>query len=85
MLPRCLPVCTTVYHASSSEADLNAAQGYRLGLLSATHASPAGAAVYEKCQFSASLPMISEPETIPGALWCYPEILNTIVPVVPKL
>jgi len=60
----------------------------RLGLPSAAYALPAGAAVYEKCQFSSSLPTIPDffaPKTTHGAPWSYFVNLETIVPPVPEL
>jgi len=61
----------------------NAAQGYRLGLPSIAHASPASAARNEKCQFSGLLGPLPIPppnfwgvKTIHGVRWSYPEIFH---------
>jgi len=53
---------------------------------------PAGAVTYEKCQFSAPptpyprpLHQLFAPQTIPEALWSYPENLEKLVAAVPEL
>jgi len=62
---RCLPAGTAVYHNSSGEANLQLMLPKAIGWAAHCHpASPACAAVYEKCQFSGPLPMTPTPDFI---------------------
>jgi len=62
-----MPTHIEVYHATSSEAQqarANATQGYRLGLPSTDHTSPASAMRNKKCHFSGPLPMTLKTYTV---------------------